>query len=473
MTSLPPRGRARPRRRRDGVHMNHLVPAVLLLAFSLAAPAAAQNSVALEEVLARWQGDDQVQFVELHMLAAGQNQLSNGAGLVFFDAAGSAATARIFRFQLPDPTVATAGARVLIATARLATVAGVTADYVLEPGVLAPGGGRVCYFTASTSDCVAYGNFSGDNGDFGRPTRLTPDNRSLDRVDHSGDSRADWDTALSPTPQNNAGQVGAMPTLCGNQELSQGEACDGDLLDGQSCKSLGFARGHLRCAECHFDTSGCTLCGNDSLDAREECDGIDLADKTCEALGFVAGGTLACTDKCKLDTSRCGDTFLVPGGGPVGTDCIGEWRVVNGSARPTGNGKTKLLQSCKDGDTSCDADAASGTCTFSVGVCLARHDERIAGCAARSVESWALVRPRAEKDADLTARMVAAVTALGPSTPSGTTVTFAPALDATERCTDDVAVVVPVGHAVKLMARITAAGGKRRDADALKLACRR
>lgn len=446
----------------------------VLFAFYLAAPAAAQNAaITLEEVLGSWQGDEQVQFVELRMLADGQNQLAAGAGLVFFDEAGDEDTARVFRFQLPNPPVAFAGARVLIATARLAQVAGVAGDYVLEPGVLDPDGGRVCYFTPSSSDCLAYGSFRGDNGPFGRRTRLTPDNRSLQRTQRIGDNRADWDTVLSPTPQNNAGQVGTMTTLCGNEELSQGEECDGDRLGGETCASIGFARGRLRCDECHFDTGGCTLCGNDEIDRREECDGTELGGRTCESTGFVAGGTLACSDTCRLDTEPCGDTFFVPGGGPAGSDCVAEWRIVNGTGRPGGDGRVKLRQRCRDGDAACDADAETGTCTLTVAVCLGRSDPRLARCQQRPVESWVLVRPRLDQDAELAGRLVAAVAALGQSIASDATVTFTPALDAKERCTEDVAVVVAAGRAVELRARVTAAGGKPRDTDGLKLACRR
>jgi hypothetical protein len=160
----------------------------------------------------------------------------------------------------------------------------------------------------------------------------------------------------------------------------------------------------------------------------------------------------------------------VPGGGPAGSDCLGEWRLVNGTGRPGGDGKTKPRQRCRDGDATCDADAVKGTCTFTMAACLGRTDARLARCSPRGIESWTLVR---SPDADLAGRLIAAVEALGPSTATTTTVTFTPALDATERCTADLPLVVPAGRAVKLLTRVTAAGGKPRDADTLKLACRR
>src|SRR5262245_36907447 len=113
--------------------MTRLWSAAVVLAFFLATPAVAQNTgIVLEEVLASWQGDETAQFVELRMQGAGQNQLSAGAGLQFFDVDADPDTVRTFRFQPPDPTNATIGAKVLIATTRLAQVSGVTPDYVIE-----------------------------------------------------------------------------------------------------------------------------------------------------------------------------------------------------------------------------------------------------------------------------------------------------------------------------------------------------
>ena len=122
----------------------------LLLAVGGVRPAAATNHlIALDEVLASWQGDDAVQFVELRMLAPGQGALSDGGGargaadLIFDDATASTGGRRIFTFT-HDLTRAEADARILIATPALATLAGVTADFVLPPGMFSASGGRVC-----------------------------------------------------------------------------------------------------------------------------------------------------------------------------------------------------------------------------------------------------------------------------------------------------------------------------------------
>jgi hypothetical protein len=454
---------------------------VALLALLAAGPVRASNHlIAIEEVLGSWQGDDGVQFVELHLLAAGQNHLSAGGELVFDDASGSAATRRVFTFTR-DVLRGEAGARVLVATTALGAVSGgVPADFTLPAGALAPRSGRVCYRVVTQPgepgvvvDCVAYGLFTGDNGPFGKPTPVTPDNRSLVRVGLTGTNRADWRGVLEPTPQGNSGAGAELPTLCGDGLLSQGEECDGTLLDGETCATLGFASGTLACDQCHFDTSRCSFCGNDAINPGEECDGTDLGGRTCAALGFT-GGALACTERCRLSTRECDPTFFVPGGGPRGPECLAEWRMTNAGQRPGRTGKAAVRQRCTDGDAGCDADTVTGTCTFTVAVCLDRNDARLASggreCRRVPIAGWTLLAPP-EGAPDL----LAAVAALGASAVDGNAVTFAPPLDATERCTAPVAVAVPTRGArpgrLRLRTQTAGEGGRPVDRDALVLVC--
>ena len=468
---------------------------VLFLVAVWRVAAASNHLIAIEEVLGSWQGDDAVQFVELRMLAPGQQFLSDGGGirgaadLVFDDATGSPDTRRVFTFT-HDLARGETGARVLVATRPLTDLSGVAPDFVLPPGMLSPRAGRVCYRVnppqepfqeTGVIDCVAYGKFTGENGRFGRPTPITPDNRSLQRVDLTGSNVDDWRGALEPTPENNAGVVQSLPTLCGDGAISQGEECDGEALGGKTCVDLGFVSGTLLCRQCHFDTRRCSFCGNGVINRREECDGVDLGGRSCVSLGFT-GGSLTCTDRCRLSTASCDPTFFVPGGGPPGPECLAEWRVANasGAGRPGADGKAPVRQRCHDGDAGCDADLVAGSCTFTIALCVDRADPRLArggrACRRLPVESWTLATPgRLGLDTESADRLLAAVGHLGPSALEGRGVTFSPPLDAVERCTDPVTITVPTRGA-RAGTRVTraltaAAGGRPRDVDTLRLVC--
>src|SRR5262245_1630930 len=233
-------------------HLQSVATLVLLLL--AARPAAASNHlIAIDEVLGSWQGNDEVQFISLRMLAPGQQFLSNSGGrggsdLLFDDASGEAATRVVYTFT-HDLTNGLQGARILIATPKLAApeVAGIEPDFTLPPHMLSPRAGRVCYRvnppqaegqTTGVIDCVAYGKFTGDNGPYGPPTPITPDDRSIQRVALNYRNVDDWTGVLRPTPTNNAGAAAMLDTLCGDGLVSQGEECDGTALAGKTCASL-------------------------------------------------------------------------------------------------------------------------------------------------------------------------------------------------------------------------------------------
>lgn len=102
---------------------------------------------------------------------------------------------------------------------------------------------------------------------------------------------------------------GCFNAACGNGVLEQGEFCDGGVLGGATCESLGYDGGELRCnsACANYDVSDCTQCGNGVLEATEECDGQDLDGESCQSLG-IGNGTLRCSNTCTYDVSQCADT---------------------------------------------------------------------------------------------------------------------------------------------------------------------
>jgi hypothetical protein len=438
-----------------------LAAAVLLS--TAAAAAAATNQVLLSEILGSWQGDDDVQFVELVVAVEGATDVGGGS-LTFATDAGDRRS-----FQIPaDVPKGDAGRRILFATTHGSEVMGILPDFILPSGLLPPRTGRVCYQVpddrggTDAVDCLAYGGFTGSNATFGAPLAIGPDDRSLERISGSGTNRVDWRGRLQPTPANNADNIITLASLCGDGQVDSGEECDGAPPAGTTCASLGFARGKIACAQCHVDASSCIACGNGAINGKEQCDGDDLGGHTCPALGFT-GGTLACSPRCKLDTSACDPTFFVPGGGPPRPDCLATWRVTNAGQRPGGDGKAAVRQRCHDGDPGCDGDTTAGTCTFDVAVCFDHTDARLGSGRPRPIESWEIVGRTPSPDVS------GAVAALGPSAVDGGSVTFRPPLDASERCTAPVAVVVPVRGKLALKTRTTAA--TLRDTDTLRLVC--
>lgn len=100
---------------------------------------------------------------------------------------------------------------------------------------------------------------------------FAPDGAMIDSVDwDDGDSPEGMSYARIPngigpfvtvdTPTPGAANVdsGAQPT-CGDDQVEDGEVCDGDDLDGLDCQALGFIGGELRCeADCQgYDLGGC------------------------------------------------------------------------------------------------------------------------------------------------------------------------------------------------------------------------
>ena len=119
--------------------------------------------------------------------------------------------------------------------------------------------------------------------------------------------------------------------ICGNNKLDAGEPCDGKLLGGKTCKTVGFDGGSLSCKACSLVTSACFKCGDKKKNGVEECDDKDLAGATCFILGF-GGGTLTCTKGCKLEKGSCtmaGYVAITPGSFSMGSPSTDACRQAN------------------------------------------------------------------------------------------------------------------------------------------------
>lgn len=245
-------------------------------------------------------------------------------------------------------------------------------------------------------------------------------------------------------------------------------ACD----DGSSCTT----------DDCS-DTGGCT---HTPVVDGTPCDDADAC-TTNDACGSgVCAGTAVTCDadtpcnlgaRCDQTTGMCVDTApfstCTPGGGKKATDCSLEWVVENpGNAK----GRTGRVQSCRQGDPTCDFDGDAGHCTFRIRLCLNNVDVDLP-CQPTEIGTYKLKRPssRSKKTTDraASAMVLDAVSELGPSSRSGKRlerVVFDPPLSAGDRCTPVLSLAVPVRRALVFKAQTTAPGGPK-DTDRLKLKC--
>ena len=128
---------------------------------------------------------------------------------------------------------------------------------------------------------------------------------------------------------------------CGNGALDADEVCDDLELNGETCTTMGYYAGELRCsAGCQgFDRSGCMgRCGDNQVDLAygEVCDDTDLNGETCASQGS-GSGDLACASNCQTFNlsgceGACGDGVAQTSRGELcdGEDFAGETCENNG-----------------------------------------------------------------------------------------------------------------------------------------------
>lgn len=124
-----------------------------------------------------------------------------------------------------------------------------------------------------------------------------------------GDPNGTWRTG-NPDPNSPTANPGIPNTgICGNQQAESDEDCEANDFKGQTCQSLGFGAGTLKChALCRWDTSECGFCGDGYLNPNyEDCDSDKFPDAlTCVEYGFLRG-ELSCDENCDIDESTCTD----------------------------------------------------------------------------------------------------------------------------------------------------------------------
>lgn len=120
-------------------------------------------------------------------------------------------------------------------------------------------------------------------------------------------------------------------TSCGNGQLEPNELCDGTIFGGETCANYAGegATGSLRCIGCKtLDITGCIPsagnCGNNQIDDGEVCDGDDIGNVTCNDL--ITGGNYTGTPHCNETCSGFYLTGCVP---DPGKGC-GNYRIDEG-----------------------------------------------------------------------------------------------------------------------------------------------
>jgi hypothetical protein len=238
----------------------------------------------------------------------------------------------------------------------------------------------------------------------------------------------------------------------------------------------------------HFATGACTLggadCSNDNdCGANGPCVGggytalpttIDTSAHTAATTGVTSFSTFAVVHPAALAGGFV--PALVPGGGGGKGDCRASWLVANPSNSLVHGGRdASALQSCHDGDVSCDADrAVDGVCTFRVGFCFQQANAG-RSCTASRTSGYVVRRPSPRGPQSGRANgqaLVDALVALGGSARKNV-VTFTAALSASA-CSPLAEVAVPLrkGNPATLKVKGCAlVGHKCRDSDKLRLRC--
>lgn len=200
---------------------------------------AAHHLAEISEVMVGFNGNPNVQYVEINQRAFGQNVVAN-TRLSAFDAAGNfIGVVLLVPGNVPNSGD---GRRWIIGTTAFEAAAGIQADFEFTPGILPATAGMVCWgapgvfppadpnsWVASNPnnyvDCVAYGGsaFTGQNP-MSSPSEASNDGpgdcqRSLTRVTPATFNvtnpwaKSNDVTAFAlanPSPTNNAGNVGSL-----------------------------------------------------------------------------------------------------------------------------------------------------------------------------------------------------------------------------------------------------------------------
>ncbi len=156
--------------------------------------------------------------------------------------------------------------------------------------------------------CSTGGAGSGGPGLFGSGVTVSASggDQSTASEETSDGATASSGSASEATTGGSESAHDTTTAVCGDDNLQDGESCDGLEFGDSTCATLGFDDGVLGCnAVCHILTDACFTCGDGEIALAETCDGTNFNGETCASMGFL-GGALSCAPDCSmLNTAQC------------------------------------------------------------------------------------------------------------------------------------------------------------------------
>ena len=344
-------------------------------------PAQATNHfIQINEVMAGYNGDSSVQFIEIESNGAGQKcwgpqdgtncpgsgETVGRAMLLFFDAAGNQTGRYVFQ---SDPN--TGGTNtVLIATQEFANLAGApTPDFILPQPELIPNSGQVC-FRANPDNgngdninlCLSYGNFTGAiennanggdplGGPFTGPPNGSPvstilpilDSVSLNRTQSISGGKTtgiqnnlDFASTSNPNPQNTGGASFSFPAV-GSQAEQGGTVFLQETFNGNG----------RTCGSCHRPESDFGLSPQDVAQSPAD-DPLFIAEFNIDTITMTA--STQPSDFRGIVTASSGATATILAGTEAAYLVIGGNAISNATVLTDTFGNTGTLQAFSAGD---------------------------------------------------------------------------------------------------------------------------
>jgi hypothetical protein len=328
---------------------------------------ATNHEIGITEIGAGVNGDATAQFIEIRMLAEGQNlwgpqpgETASRAKLVFFDGSGAKTGEFLFTADAPDRE----NRFVLLGTTSFKSLTSQPDPDIIIPALIKSPGGRVCFQTNEANvnaftiaECVAYGNFpaaqnnvtvNGSLFSFGTPVAAQLPTSGFSSISRREDGDMLFGFGFKDTDDNNGDfflSGGPNPTPGGDSPFNDSQA---DIDAGRVLFTQETFGGNGRtCATCHvlalngalppsnvaqrFGTLSTTFdplfIAEPNMNLNTLTLGTSVSFNVNDILTGTAGGATA---KVKVRAKLSGTQYLVHGG--IAPALTAGTNVTNGTA---------------------------------------------------------------------------------------------------------------------------------------------